>query len=146
MEIETYVKLIQTADCLHTTVSKPLSEHKLTASQFSTLKVLRRDGALPQKEIARRMLITAGNVTLIIDNLERQGFVARIRQEHDRRVINVCLTELGRRMFDRVYPGHIERIEKAMSALSPEKLQTLCELLNELSPSSEPTAKCPKVS
>lgn len=131
-DVEAYVKLVRTADALHAQVSRGLTAEKLTASQFSALKALRYHGPMPQKDIATFLIKTAGNVTLVLDNLEKQGLVTRLRQTDDRRLVRVSLTDLGRDTFDRIYPAHIERIVKAMSPLDLKQVKDLARLLSEL--------------
>lgn len=132
LPVAAYVRLIRTADALHTAVSKGLSKEGLTPSQFSTLKVLRLRGSQAQRDIAKYLLKTGGNVTVIVDNLEKQGFVARVRDTEDRRMTFVTLTAKGEETFDRIYPGHLMRIRNAMSALGDANLERLFHLLTKL--------------
>ena len=90
---------------------------------------------MPQKDIASNMLKTAGNVTLVLDNLEKQGFITRTRQTDDRRIVCVNLTALGTNTFDRIYPQHVDRIITAMSGLDATGIRDLQKLLDELHPS-----------
>ena len=135
--ISAYVQLIRTAESLHAEVSKHLLAEGLTASQFSTLKVLRLQGPVAQKEIANSLLKTGGNITLVVDNLEKSGLVERFGSEDDRRVTLVKLTRKGAELFDRIYPSHKERIEAAMSGLNLKKILELQEMLDALHPAIE---------
>lgn len=130
--VSAYVRLIRTAEALHSSVSRGLALEGLTASQFSTLKVLRLQGALAQRDIAKYLLKTGGNVTVVVDNLEKQGLVVRIRDTEDRRIVFVKLTAEGEALFDRVYPGHLDRIKSAMSPLSEREYDQLVSLLERL--------------
>jgi MarR family 2-MHQ and catechol resistance regulon transcriptional repressor len=130
--IAAYVKLVRTAETLHGEVSRGLTPNGLTASQFSTLKVLKLRGAIPQKEIATYLLKTGGNVTVVVDNLERMGLVQRARDKADRRLVFVSLSASGEELFDNLYPAHRLRIEKAMNSLSTEEFDQLTSLLNKL--------------
>lgn len=130
--VAAYVKLIRTAEALHTEVSRHLAPHGLTASQFSTLKVLRLHGPLAQKDIASYLLRTGGNITVVVDNLQKQGLVRRLRDKADRRLVMVSLTPTGQSLFDELYSPHLERIERAMGALSEPELRNLLETLERL--------------
>lgn len=130
--IKSYVRLVRAAEALHSAVSRGLLTEGLTASQFSTLKALRLMGRLAQRDIAKHILKTGGNITVVVDNLERDGLVVRDRDKLDRRVVYVSLTDKGRDLFDRVYPGHLERIGEAMCGLSESECDQLGELLNKL--------------
>jgi MarR family transcriptional regulator, 2-MHQ and catechol-resistance regulon repressor len=135
--IAAYVKLIRTSEALHLLVGKGLAAEGLTPSQFSTMKVLRMRGPLAQRDIAKYLLKTGGNVTVVVDNLEKQGLVLRIRDTEDRRIVFVKLTEEGADLFDRIYAPHLDRIEEAMSGLSRQDCAALCELLEKLAPAAE---------
>ena len=133
--VRAYVKLIRTAESLHNRISRGLISEGLTASQFSAMKVLRIHGALPQKDIAKYLIQTGGNITLVVDNLERNLLCKRVRDKEDRRMIFVTLTQKGEELFDRIYPAHLERIRQAMKALSVESLEQLIACTDKLDPS-----------
>src|SRR5271165_5761107 len=109
-----YVRHVRSAEALHQSVSRGLLVDGLTASQFSTLKVLRLHGPLALREIAKYILKSGGNMTIVVDNLERDGLVTRDRDTEDRRMVYVSLTPKGVELFDRIYPEHLERIRSAM--------------------------------
>lgn len=136
LAVSTYVCLVRTAEALHARVSQGLIVEGLTASQFSTLKVLRLRGPLAQKDIASHLLKTGGNVTLVVDNLVRRKLVRRGSDPKDRRIALVELTPLGETTFDRIYPPHLERIHEAMANLSDAQLDLLSDLLHALTETS----------
>ncbi len=137
--VAAYVKLVRTAEALHSEVSRGLSADGLTASQFSTLKVLRIQGPLAQRDIAKHLLKTGGNITVVVDNLERAGLVTRIRDTDDRRVVFVKITRAGEDLFDRIYPGHLERIRKSVNDLNGTECERLIVLLDRIGAGSEDT-------
>jgi len=132
LAVSVYVRLVRTAEALHARVSQGLVEEGLTASQFSTLKVLRLRGPQAQKDIANYLLKTGGNITLVVDNLVRRKLVKRGNDPNDRRIALVKLTPLGEATFDRIYPPHLARIHAAMEALDCEQLRVLQDLLSRL--------------
>jgi MarR family transcriptional regulator, 2-MHQ and catechol-resistance regulon repressor len=132
--VSAYVNLIRTSEALLGEVSRGLAAEGLTASQFSAIKVLRLKGPLAQRDIAKHLLKTGGNVTVIVDNLEKQGMVTRIRDTDDRRIVFVQLTPTGKSAFDRLYAPHLERIRAAMEPLTSRDLVHLMDLLEKLNP------------
>jgi len=130
--IAAYVRLVRSAESLHSTVSRGLLSEGLTASQFSTMKALKLQGPLAQRDIATYLLKTGGNVTVVVDNLEKQGYVTRIRDTEDRRIVFVKLTDVGEALFDKVYPAHRKRIHEAMAPLSERECDQLIDLLSKL--------------
>ena len=98
------------------------------------MKVLRIHGKLAQRDIAKYILKSGGNITVLVDNLEAMGLVQRDRDTIDRRVIYVSLTQKGVAMFDDLYPGHLERIREAMNGLTDRECEQLVTLLQKVSP------------
>lgn len=133
VKVDAYVRLVRTADRVFADVSRGLVEHNLTASQFSALKALRLKGPMQQKDVASSILKSTGNVTLVIDNLERRGLVLRTRGVSDRRVFDVALTDLGRELFDSIYDAHLDRIRQSMGSLDSNDCESLIQLLERLS-------------
>ncbi len=114
-------------------VSRGLLVEGLTASQFSAMKVLQIHGKLSQRDIAKYILKSGGNITVLVDNLEQDGLVVRERDTTDRRIVYVSLTEKGEALFNRIYPSHLNRIREAMSPLTDAECDQLVELLQKVS-------------
>lgn len=131
--VQAYVRLVRSAEALHAAVSRGLLLEGLTASQFSAMKVLRIHGRLAQRDIAKYILKSGGNITVLVDNLEQEGIVARERDTTDRRVVYVSLTKKGENLFDRIYPGHLDRIREAMGDLTESECEQLIGLLQKVS-------------
>ncbi len=132
--VHAYVQLVRSAESLHAGISRGLAIEGLSSSQFSAMKVLRIHGKLAQRDIAKHILKTCGNITILVDNLESMGLVIRDRDTKDRRISYVSLTDKGKETFDELYPGHIARILEGMSALSGEECRDLMRLLQKLAP------------
>ena len=86
------------------------------------------DGAT-QQELADALLVTKGNVTQLLDSLERDGL---IRREKCGRMKRIHLTAASIEVRERAMARHVELVSKAMDALSPEEQQTLVTLLRKL--------------
>ncbi len=132
LALNTYIRLTRAVDALSTRIHTPDQMADLTVSQLGVLDVLRFLGPMCQKDIGLKVLKSSGNMTLVIDNLEKRGLVQRERQTNDKRFIRVSLTEAGRALIDRIMPGHVEKITGAMAALSPEEQKTLGDLCKKL--------------
>jgi MarR family 2-MHQ and catechol resistance regulon transcriptional repressor len=89
-------------------------------------------GPLTQRELGRKVLTSAGNMTDVMDKLERRGLVRRARSVADRRAVRVELTPAGRDLIQSLFPRHARDIEATMAALSGEELQQLSALLKRL--------------
>lgn len=93
--LNAFVTLMRCSKFLLARLSGGLRESGLTPSPFGTLEVLYHRGPLSQCEIARKILRTSGNMTMVVDNLEKRGLVRRERNAEDRRLSTVHLTERG---------------------------------------------------
>ena len=78
------------------------------------------------------MLVSGGNMTLVLDNIEKLGYIERMHSKEDRRAILIQLTTQGKNLFDEVFKNHAEHVTKLMSVLSVEEQKTLGELLKKL--------------
>ena len=97
---------------------------------LATLGVL---GDLSLGELGRQILMSKGNITIIVDHLERDGYVLRQRDSEDRRVVWVRLTPEGRQLFAEIVAAYEEEfVELMRSCLSEEELRQLSQLLKRL--------------
>jgi MarR family transcriptional regulator, 2-MHQ and catechol-resistance regulon repressor len=75
---------------------------------------------------------TGGNITLVIDNLEKRKFVIRERGVQDRRYFTIHLTKQGKSLFQKVFPGYLKAVIDEMQNLSKSdqlELQRLCRII-----------------
>lgn len=104
-----------------------------TLSQFDVLAHLARekDGAT-LVELSRHLLVTAGNITGLIDRMERSGYVKRVPDPKDRRVTRVQLTTSGKSLAETVLPKHAQDIQAVFGSLSDSEKIELRQLLDKL--------------
>lgn len=130
--LNTYVKLMRAAESVSLRTHGHLAEAGLTISQFGVLEALHHLGPLRQTDIAKKILKSSGNITMVIDNLEKRDLVKRENDPGDRRSYAVRLTAAGKKLIGEIFPRHAERIVQGMSILSSaeqEKLGSLCRKL-----------------
>ena len=94
----------------------------LTVTQFGVLEALHHIGPLCQSELAEKLLKSGGNLTLVVDNLEKAGYVARERDPADRRFVVVKLTEKGQAFISALFPKVVANVTREMAALSGTEL------------------------
>ncbi len=128
-----WLRLIKNYNIIYRELRRRLQDSGLTFPQFEMILQLGRyEGGLPIIELSRRLLVTAGNVTGIVDRLEEKGLVTRVRQMDDRRVTKVELTERGGRLFKDIVPQHERDIGEILGVLSESELGELRGLLERL--------------
>ena len=106
-----------------------LRAHDLNYAQFDVLAHVGAAEGCRQKELGASLLVTKGNVSHLVGQMERRGLVSR-RQEG--RTNRLYLTEEGRRLFEEVVPAHEDLVHQLMSALPEEEQMHLHELLRGL--------------
>lgn len=127
-----FINLQRAANTVQGLSNQHLDEHGLTPSQFAVLEALYHVGPLCLSELAQKILRTSGNLTMVVDNLEKSGHVKRVPSAEDRRFIRVEITESGRKLIASVFPQHAAQITELMSRLSAEEQETLRELCRKL--------------
>jgi MarR family 2-MHQ and catechol resistance regulon transcriptional repressor len=127
-----YIKLLRAAESVSGRVHEDLAESGLTLSQFGVLEALFNLGSMCQRDLAVKILKSSGNMTLVIDNLEKKGYVYRERSTTDRRFMNIHLTEAGRSFIESMYPNHLARIVREMEVLTPEERTELGRLCRKV--------------
>lgn len=130
--LNAYIKLTRAVNSFEARLSARACRGDLTISQFGVLEALYHLGHLSQREIGGKLLKSSGNITVVIDNLEKRGLVQRERGVEDRRQVFVSLTPAGRELIEQVLPGHIAAIVAEMSVLTAEEQETLGDLSKKL--------------
>jgi MarR family 2-MHQ and catechol resistance regulon transcriptional repressor len=132
LALNTYVKLMRSAESITTRIHKHLASTGLTLSQFAVLDALFHLGPLYQREIGQKLLRSSGNITMVIDNLEKRGYAKRERKKEDRRFMLVRLTDEGSELISKVFPPHAAVIAREMSVLSEREQKMLAQLCKKL--------------
>ena len=130
--LNAFINLARASDSLMARMSLQFESEGLTTGQFGILEALLHLGPMCQKTIGEKLLRSGGNITLVVDNLEKHGWVRRERQKDDRRKILVQLTPEGRRVISEMVPRNVEAIVKEMQRLEPgeqEALRRICRKL-----------------
>jgi MarR family 2-MHQ and catechol resistance regulon transcriptional repressor len=130
--LDTFIKLVRATNSLTTRTDRLLAEHGLTAGQFGVLEALLHLGPLHQCDLAQKLLNTGGNVTMIIDNLEKRDMVRRERSKEDRRFVRVHLTEAGNKLISEIFPQHVRDITREVNILTAQEQEELGRLCRKL--------------
>ncbi|MFH1057095.1 MAG: MarR family transcriptional regulator [Pseudomonadota bacterium] len=112
-----------------------VKETGLSLPQMHTLEILGSSGQLRMKELAGKMGITTGALTVLVDRLVRAGLVARQPNEQDRRSIRVGLTEEGAKYIREHHKLHRQLTHELASALEPAELAALLASIPKLNAS-----------
>lgn len=115
-------------------MGKTFSKHGLNAASFDVLATLLRSGpphALSPNQLLETMMVTSGTMTNRIDQLAKEGLVARVPNPDDKRSVLVQLTEAGRRKVDAAVTDHVETQKRLVGRLAAEDRAALNRLLDQ---------------
>jgi len=111
---------------------RDLDRHKLTRAEFGVLDALFFKGPLLLGDIQRKMLVSSGGTTYLIDRLEKRGFVQRSPSPDDRRAVFASLTGAGERFFREIFADHVRGLAKSVSALTLDEQAEAARLLKKM--------------
>ena len=132
LALNTFIKLTRATDSVLAKLFQTGTHPVLTESQFGTLETIYHLGPMCQNAIGAKLLSSPGNLSLVLDNLEKRGLVERQRDPEDRRRVVVSLTPTGHDLIVSVLPVHVAAIADVMSALSPDEQLALGQLCRKL--------------
>ena len=127
--LDLFIKLMRAAESVGARTLKPIECTGLTAGQFGVLEALWHLGPMTLGDLARKHLRSPNNLTVIVDNLERDGLARRERDAADRRRIIVHLTDRGREQIAAVFPLHAASVAQEMAILTEGEQDELARLL-----------------
>jgi len=134
MELRLWLRLLASANLIEVEIRQRLRERfGTTLPRFDLLAQLdRAEDGLLLGEVSRRMMVSNGNVTGLVDRLVRSGLISRSVPEADRRAVRVRLTEKGRAAFAEMAAAHAEWIGELFGELSQSEQEALWSRLGDL--------------
>jgi len=130
--LNAFINLLRATNSLEARLSKNLDKFNLTTSQFGVLEALYHLGTMSQKEIGEKMLKSGGNITKVVDNLEKKSLLIREKNLQDRRFYNIKLTQNGKSLIEKIFPDHVKEIVKEFEILTDSELVELRKITRYL--------------
>ncbi len=125
-------KLVEFYDKMSSWENAVVKGTDLTPAQMHTIEVIGTYKTMKMRELAARLGITTGTLTIGIDKLEKKGLVARKPHEHDRRSWLIVLTEAGEDIFEQHHRFHYDFIEEIVHDLSDEEIEQFSGTLKKI--------------
>src|SRR5688500_16839086 len=132
-----WAQLVRTFALIERDISSALARHEVTLPQFDVLATLRASEGVTQQELAEHLLVSKGNVTGVLDRMERLGWVERRRCAQDARANRLHLTTAGRHKAEQIVPAHDAMVLHWMHRLSAQDVKNLRQALGELEATSK---------
>lgn len=130
--LKLWVVLARAYAAVEAHVADDIARHDLTVMEFGILEALHHKGPLLLGEIQKKVLVTSGGITYLVDRLVGKGLVRREDCPTDRRARYAVLTPAGSRLIARIFPEHSTVIEQTVSALPAREQEELTRLLRKL--------------
>lgn len=129
--IRTWLRLLSCETMIERHIRSRFRQNfNVTLPQFDVLSELEHaDDKLTMSQLSKELMVSNGNITGVVDRLEKSGLVRRTRPDHDRRIQFIELTDAGASEFKHM-AGHHERwLEKLLEQVSVEDMRGLQESL-----------------
>lgn len=130
--LKLWVVLAKAQQALYRHAEADVARHGLSMMEFAILEALYHKGPLLLGDLQRRILVSSGGVTYLVDRLTAKDLVERIDCATDRRARYAALTDAGEALIARIFPEHQQAIEKATAALTPREQDALSAQLRTL--------------
>ena len=127
-----WVKLVRAAATFGKLTKENIHTFGLTEPQFGALETLGHLGQMTIGDLCRKQLVSGGNMTVVVDNLEKEGLVERLRPVKDRRVVEVRLTRKGKKLFENIFAKHAQHVASVASVLTEDEQRQLGALAKKL--------------
>ena len=130
--LKLWVVMSRAYDAIRRNVEAQIASEGLTTTEFGILEVLHHKGPLLLGEIQRKVLVTSGGTTYLVDRLAEKGLVKREECPSDRRARYAVLTTEGSELIGRVFPKHAQALRKILSGLTREEQLEATKLMKKL--------------
>src|SRR5204862_3227342 len=122
-----WLRLLTCTQMIERVVRSGLREHfGTTLPRFDLMAQLERHPeGLKMNALSRLLMVTGGNVTAIVDQLEKEGLVERLDEPDDRRAFRIRLTRAGERAFAEMARAHEEWVVELLAGLSRKEHEEL---------------------
>ena len=104
----------------------------ISIKEMHTIDVIGKFPDVTPSQVSKELMVTLGTVTTSLNNLERKGYIERIRSEQDRRVVHLHLTKKGRLVHRLHKRFHKAMVEKIIDGMSKEEIDVMSKGLTNL--------------
>ncbi|MFH5187276.1 MarR family winged helix-turn-helix transcriptional regulator [Paenibacillus sp. TAB 01] len=139
--LDLYIALSRASQWVNAHADRDIRTHGLNRTEFGVLELLYHKGAQPIQQIGGKVLMSSGNITYVVDKLEKKQYVSRKASTEDRRLVYAEITAQGKQFIEDVFPKHAEVIAKAVEGLTSEEKQAASRLLKKLGRHAQETYK-----
>jgi MarR family 2-MHQ and catechol resistance regulon transcriptional repressor len=130
--LKLWVVLARAHNAVTERVRADLVRHGLTVAEFGVLEALYHKGPMLLGEVQKKILVSSGGITYLMDRLVDKGYAERRLCEEDRRASRAHLTPAGNALIERIFPEHAAMLEEALGGLTAQEKGEAIRLLRKL--------------
>ncbi|MCM3124514.1 MULTISPECIES: MarR family transcriptional regulator [unclassified Mesobacillus] len=131
-ELKAVTVIIRAAQAIHDVIRKDAAQYGLNPTEFSVMELLYHRGEQPIQIIGKKVLISSGSITYVIDKLVEKNYVRRRACPEDRRVTYGVLTNEGKELMDTIFPQHEMEMSRIFADLDAEEVNQTISLLKRI--------------
>ena len=128
--LNSYIKLVRAFESISSRLYMKLAKEGLTESQFYLLDALYYLGPMNQKDLGKKIFRSEGNITMVVNNLEKRKLIKKKQSEDDKRVYIIKLKNEGRELYEKVFPKFLKTIMSELDGIKEKEhkeFQKICK-------------------
>jgi len=132
--LNSYIKLVRAFESISSRLYMKLDKEGLTESQFYLLDVLYHCGPMNQKELGKKIFRSEGNITMIVNNLERRKLIKKKQNPDDKRIYIIKLKTEGKELYEKVFPKFLKAMMREFEGIKEKEhkeFQKVCKKIVE---------------
>jgi DNA-binding MarR family transcriptional regulator len=132
LDLRILVGLNKSVEKVQRKLNEDIRKKGVTAPQFNVLKILYRLGNMKVCEIIQKTFSTGGNMTVIIDNLHKFGYIRKTCCPDDKRSTLINITKSGREKVEEIFPEYLKTLEEILKSFTEDEKKAFEILINKL--------------
>jgi len=132
LSLKLFVVLTRALDAVRKSIEKEIRSYGLNPTEFAVLELLYNKGEQSAQKIGEKVLIASSSITYVVDKLEKKDLILRTHYSEDRRIINVSITDAGRKMMDEIFPEHTKGVQRILEGLDTVEKEEMISQLKKL--------------
>jgi MarR family 2-MHQ and catechol resistance regulon transcriptional repressor len=130
--LKTVAVILRASQSIQELIKKDAAIYGLNPTEFAVLELLYNNGDQPIQVIGKKVLISSGSITYVVDKLEQKKFVIRKACPEDRRVTYGAITAHGKAFMNQIFPHYETKIDEIFEQLAHEDIDKVIELLKRV--------------